>query len=72
MYLGIDPGFSGALAVLSEKLDVIHYQDMPIIEVGNKRELNEPELRNILSKYSPHYTSLTAVSYTHLTLPTKA
>ena len=69
MYLGIDPGFSGALAVLSDKLDVIHYQDMPIIEVGNKRELNEPELRNILSKYSPHYTSLTVGIEKSQTMP---
>jgi hypothetical protein len=53
MYLGIDPGFSGALAVLDKELQVIHYQDMPIIEVAKKRELDEPELRNILRRYSP-------------------
>ena len=37
MYLGIDPGFSGALAVLNDNLDIIHYQDMPIIQVAGKR-----------------------------------
>jgi len=69
MYLGIDPGFSGALAVLSDNLDVIHYEDMPVIEVGNKRELNEPELRNILDKYSPHYTKLTVGIEKSQTMP---
>ena len=58
MYLGIDPGFSGALAVLDKNLQVIHYQDMPIIEVANKRELNEPELHSILSRFSPKYENL--------------
>ena len=59
MYLGIDPGFSGALAVLNDNLDIIHYQDMPIIQVAGKRELNEPEIRDIFNKFSPHYTKLT-------------
>ena len=58
MYLGIDPGFSGALAVLDDKLNIIHYQDMPIIEVAKKRELNEPELRNIFQRFSPKYNNL--------------
>ena len=69
MYLGIDPGFSGALAVLSEKLDVIHYQDMPVIEVGNKRELDEPGLRDVFAKYSPHYTKLTVGIEKSQTMP---
>ena len=58
MYLGIDPGFSGALAVLDDKLNIIHYQDMPIIEVAKKRELNEPELHNIFQRFSLKYDNL--------------
>ena len=58
MYLGIDPGFSGALAVLDNNLQVIHYQDMPIIEVAKKRELHEPELHNIFCRFSPKYENL--------------
>ena len=54
---------------MSENLDVIHYQDMPVIEVGNKRELDEPELRNVFSKYSPHYTKLTVGIEKSQTMP---
>lgn len=69
MYLGIDPGFSGALAVLDENLQVIHYQDMPIIEVAKKRELDEPELRNILRRFSPYYINLTVGIEKSQTMP---
>jgi len=69
MYLGIDPGFSGALAVLDENLQVIHYQDMPVIHVAKKRELNEPELRNIFQRFSPHYTNLTVGIEKSQTMP---
>tara|TARA_Y100001951_G_C11212801_1_gene223965 strand:+ start:227 stop:694 length:468 start_codon:yes stop_codon:yes gene_type:complete len=69
MYLGIDPGFSGALAVLDEKLQVVHYQDMPVIEVANKRELDEPELRNIFQRFSPHYARLTVGIEKSQTMP---
>ena len=69
MYLGIDPGFSGALAVLDDKLNIIHYQDMPIIEVAKKRELNEPELRNIFQRFSPKYDNLTVGIEKSQTMP---
>ena len=69
MYLGIDPGFSGALAVLDKDLQVIHYQDMPIIEVAKKRELDEPELRNIFRRFSPYYVNLTVGIEKSQTMP---
>ena len=69
MYLGIDPGFSGALAVLNDNLDIIHYQDMHIIQVAGKRELNEPEIRDIFNKFSPHYTKLTVGIEKSQTMP---
>ena len=69
MYLGIDPGFSGALAVLDDKLNIIHYQDMPIIEVAKKRELNEPELHNIVQRFSPKYDNLIVGIEKSQTLP---
>lgn len=69
MYLGIDPGFSGALAILDKELHVVHYEDMPLIEVGGKRELDEPELRNIFRRFSPYYVDLTVGIEKSQTMP---
>ena len=52
-YCGIDVGFSGAIAVLDEDGNILITIDMPIIEVGKKRELNEPKIRWILEGFRP-------------------
>ena len=49
--MGIDPGFSGALAVLDDELNLEFVMDMPIIMVGKKRELNESKLSTIFSRW---------------------
>lgn len=49
--MGIDPGFSGALAVLDENLRIEFVMDMPIIMVGKKRELDEAKLATIFSRW---------------------
>ena len=52
-YCGIDVGFSGAIAVLNEEGNILQTIDMPIIEVGKKRELNEPKIRGTLEGFRP-------------------
>tara|TARA_R100001530_G_scaffold132593_1_gene105163 strand:- start:13 stop:507 length:495 start_codon:yes stop_codon:yes gene_type:complete len=49
--MGIDPGFSGALAVLDDELNLEFVMDMPIIMVGKKRELDESKLSTIFSRW---------------------
>ena len=49
--MGIDPGFSGALAVLDDELNIEFVMDMPIITVGKKRELDESKLSSIFSRW---------------------
>ena len=52
-YCGIDPGFSGAIAILNEEKEIVFYTDMPIIKVGKKNELNETAIREILESHKP-------------------
>ena len=52
-YCGIDVGFSGAIAILGWDGDVLQTNEMPIIQVGKKRELNEPNIKFILDSFQP-------------------
>ena len=47
--IGIDPGLSGAIAILENK-KVLKFFDMPVLSEGkkNKRQLNSAQLVNIL------------------------
>ena len=47
--IGIDPGLSGAIAVMHDK-KVINMYDMPVMAEGkkNKRQLNSAQLVNII------------------------
>ena len=47
--IGIDPGLSGAIAILENK-KVLKFCDMPVMSEGkkNKRQLNSAQLVNIL------------------------
>ena len=47
--IGIDPGLSGAIAVMHDK-KVINIYDMPVMAEGkkNKRQLNSSQLVNII------------------------
>ena len=49
--MGIDPGFSGALAVLDSELKIEFTMDMPILKVGKKRELDEARLSVIFKMW---------------------
>ena len=49
-YIGIDPGFTGAIAVLDDKAQIIELYDIPTISVGKaKKELDGPEIAKILA-----------------------
>ena len=49
--IGIDPGLSGAIAILEGK-NIINLYDMPVMAEGkkNKRQLNSSQLVNIIKK----------------------
>ena len=49
--LGIDPGLSGAIAILEDK-KVLNMFDMPVMSEGkkNKRQLNSAQLVNIIKE----------------------
>ena len=50
--IGIDPGLSGAIAILEDK-KVVSLFDMPVMAEGkkNKRQLNSAQLVNIIKDY---------------------
>lgn len=53
---GIDPGFSGAICVLDrEKTSPLFLGDMPVLQVGDKRELDAGRVKTILQTYPPEH-----------------
>lgn len=48
--IGIDPGFSGAIATLSTTGEVVEVSDMPIIK-AKKDELDTQTIKDILSRF---------------------
>jgi Holliday junction resolvasome RuvABC endonuclease subunit len=50
-FLGIDPGLSGALAVLNAQGELLHVHDLPTLEKGGfaRRRIDPSRLREILS-----------------------
>lgn len=52
MRIGIDPGISGALALLDDNLALIEVMDMPIMAMGkHKNQVNSAELGKLLAKW---------------------
>ena len=51
LVIGIDPGLSGAIAILEDK-KVLNILDMPVMTEGkkNKRQINSAQLVNIIKK----------------------
>ena len=51
LVIGIDPGLSGAIAILEDK-KVLNILDMPVMAEGkkNKRQINSAQLVNIIKK----------------------
>lgn len=58
--LGVDPGLSGAAAILNPDVtprsglrwNVI---DLPVVGEGTQRRINAPELRDFLMRFEPHH-----------------
>jgi crossover junction endodeoxyribonuclease RuvC len=58
IFIGIDPGVSGAIAIISH--DGVTFHDMPVLEVKKKQTLDYAGLATILRPYSGA-TAFTAV-----------
>lgn len=62
MKIGIDPGVSGALALLKDDNTLIEVADMPVMQLGKtKRQINAAELAKILGRFcniEPYIASL--------------
>ena len=60
--IGIDPGLSGAIAVLDNN-KVIRVYDMPVMAEGkkNKRQLNSAQLVNIIKENIKNYEEINVV-----------
>lgn len=50
-YIGIDPGFSGAISIINNEKEIEALWDMPVIMVGKKRELDGRQVREIFRNY---------------------
>ena len=50
-YCGIDPGFSGAIAIINDKHRVIDCWDMPIHTIGKQKSVAKKELQAMLYTY---------------------
>jgi len=51
MKIGIDPGNTGAIALLSNKNEFIEVVDMPIMAMGKKNQVNAVALTEIINSY---------------------
>ena len=60
--IGIDPGLSGAIAILEDK-KVVSLHDMPVMPEGkkNKRQLNSAQLVNIIKNNSKNEDEIVVV-----------
>jgi hypothetical protein len=57
-FCGIDPGFTGAICIMNSNKEILHCEDIPIIQVGKKRELNEPEIKSVLTRCSKLHVAI--------------
>ncbi len=61
MKIGIDPGISGALALLTDDNKLVEVIDMPVIPLGKaKRQINGAELAKQLSRWCSQSGAVTA------------
>lgn len=59
MKIGIDPGLTGAIAILSDTDEFIAVHDMPVMLLSNKKnQVNSAELAKIISNYSSNKCSV--------------
>jgi len=52
-WLGVDPGNSGALALVDEAGNLLEYDDFPTLEVRGKRRISAPLLATLVRKWNP-------------------
>jgi hypothetical protein len=52
IYVGIDPGFKGAISAINSEGDLICLHDMPVISDGRKNHYNAAMMVDILRKLS--------------------
>ena len=55
VFIGIDPGISGAIAILDESGAFIEAWDMPTMQDGKKNQVNAAELAKELGRYADSY-----------------
>jgi crossover junction endodeoxyribonuclease RuvC len=61
MKIGIDPGISGALALLTDKNEVVDVQDMPVMALNDKKQqVNAVGVALILERWQGSETPLVA------------
>jgi len=51
--LGVDPGAGGALALIDTALDILDLCDMPVVMIGQRRQISETWLADTLKAYEP-------------------
>lgn len=52
MRIGIDPGNTGAIALLNKNLEFVHVEDMPVTTLnGKKQQVNAVEVCRILERW---------------------
>lgn len=55
VYVGIDPGISGAIAVINAHNEVCKVYDLPLEQIGKKRRIDALQLADILKSILSHY-----------------
>lgn len=61
LLVGCDPGFNGALALLTDGGDLVDLFDMPIVEVGTKKRISAPLIAAKLRDWKPDYAVIELV-----------
>jgi crossover junction endodeoxyribonuclease RuvC len=55
VYIGIDPGISGAVAILDDQGAYLEAWEFPLLQDGKKRQINAAELAKELGRYSEYH-----------------
>lgn len=61
MILGIDPGATGALALLTDAGELLRAADMPVVEINGKRRVSAAELSRLIREWAPQRTIIEQV-----------
>ncbi|MDR1048749.1 MAG: hypothetical protein LBL51_03250 [Synergistaceae bacterium] len=51
LFIGIDPGLSGAVAVVDEKLQILGLEDTPVVRAGGKTQYNVAEMAALIRRF---------------------